>query len=157
MIVAKKKAHKKKDDGRRKVANSDHPDILRRVREGQSLAHVGKIYKISRQRVRQIVVAHNPAWGTQYTPPAPRPHCVIHPDRPVGYHRAKYCSDECAQAVVILREITSYRPLRLAAMNGGVEVKRQRRQILHRSSAWYKVLKRNGLLDRLPKSIKVVD
>lgn len=149
-----------------KLSRADEQKAVSLVRRGMSYRKVGEEFGVSHETIRKIVQRRDPkladkrGWKEPRPTPAPR-FCANHPDRELGPTRRRYCTNECAEAEIILQNITTYREMKLRAVSraegreGRIRPGTLNRQLLHKNTKTYKVLKRQGLLDRLPEFVEI--
>lgn len=146
-----------------RIPSAHHLEILRRAQAGERGASIAKDYGVSRQRVAKILNLAGYRRQKSKGKIKARAKCIVHPARDVGYRRNRFCSAKCAEgyahALRRLRDLTVYREAHLNAQaryEGYRRARPRKGQVLHKKSQTYKLLSKYGLLERLPKRIKIV-
>lgn len=170
-------------DQRIKVTPANRTKILTAARAGDSLATIAAWAGVTRERVRQIIAEEDPSFVSPRAPhlrprrPAaePRPcagQCFVC-GKDLCPPRSVYCSDKHAEVGRLWRTVTSYRAghhealARYVLRNSDDKVQRRwarrvlkgeagNKRWLLEGSQTYEILRRYGLLDKLPEEIKIL-
>lgn len=149
-----------------KLNRATQREVVKLVRGGMSYRAAAERFGVSHETIRQTVKKHDPklveSRGKRKDKPEPEPrYCANHPDRELTPDRRKYCTDDCAQASIVLHNLTIYREKKLQAVSrcegreGRLRPDTLQRQILHKGTKTYNMLKKQGLLERLPDFVEV--
>lgn len=157
--------------------------IVAAVKKGESYRQAGAPWHLTRERVRQIVIAAVGAkeaqrWVVERQPP-PKPPPAIriceipNCDQPVARGRHRYCGERHARVAQITHELITYRQARrknlaryMLKKNLRPAERRYQEKVLadgtsrppviHRTSKWYKLLKKEGLASEVLRGFEIV-